>query len=850
MKKRGRYGAILAALAAISLLLSACNTAAPDMDTGVWPDAPETEGTGLQTAAENAHLLLTVDYDTGDFTLTDKRSGRVYRSIPEGADIDGLASEETRNALRSAVQITMADTQNNTYTLNSYTDAVESGQVSVTSIPNGVRILYRLGKEPGRNLVPPVIPAARMEEFIIPSLESERDGRRMLTFFSRYDLSEAVDEETKAQWLTDYPGLKEGPLYVFGGAQDNDMEWLTGLLEEAGYTQSMYEEDAALSAVEGQESRSTPWAALPLEILLEDESLVVRIPADSLAYNVDFIPYQVAVLPFFGAGLDGADGSLFLPDGSGALVGFNKGGEKKTLVTESVLYGPDGGQEQKASPVREQVYRAPVFGIQQDGAALFGIVEQGDANCVLHTELSGIIHSYNTVYPILRFKNQGTFQLGEAEREETDLVVYEKQTYTGAYVLRYFPLAEEEANWAGMARCYRAYLIGRGLLPESGGSDTVPLFVDTCGILERETQILGVSVKQKTPLTTFQQAEKMVDWLHGAGVQRILLRYVGYGSGGLQAGIADRLSPEGKLGGEKGLRALGERLNAQGDRVYLEADFAYAADRWMDGFSPNSDAVKMLDRRIGVWRRTDYATASLLDDGYRYVVTPRRYEKDIAGFLADLDSYGGIGVSAGSLGAHLNADYSQDNGVTRSAAMRTVIQGLDSIAAKAPLMIAGGNAYGLAGAAAVVDLPMTSSRLNIAEEEVPFLQMVLHGSLDYTGGAVNLSADFTETVLQTVAFGGSLRFMLNAENTAYLKDSVFSDYYSSRFDDWREDAAALYSRVAAVLGETVGQPMTGYVRQGAVSITSYGDRKVYVNFSDEEQTVDGATIPPRDFLSR
>lgn len=98
------------------------------------------------------------------------------------------------------------------------------------------------------------------------------------------------------------------------------------------------------------------------------------------------------------------------------------------------------------------------------------------------------------------------------------------------------------------------------------------------------------------PLTTFEQAGEIVDRLAQTfGGDRLIIRYSGWRKGGLKSSLLDGFDPEGKLGGEKGLLALAEKLTGMNARLFPDADFQYVyRDGLFDGFSSTNDVVRFI----------------------------------------------------------------------------------------------------------------------------------------------------------------------------------------------------------------------------------------------------------------
>lgn len=807
-----------------------------------------------QLCAENDFLELYINDKTGDFYIVDKKSGNITYSVPKDADSDTKASPDTKIQLKSAIYVDYFDKQQSIFTMNSYADAVEKDQVSVSNIKNGVKIVYTMGKKQKNIDIPAALPKERMEKLILPSIDSERNKERLLTFFSLYSIQSAPDEDTKQKWLKLYPGIKTTPIYVFRGAEQRDYDNIVQILQDAGYTNAMYRADSRLiKSDSGFANTAYPaYFEIPLEITIEGSNLIANIDASKIRYNdKDFIINKVTMLPYFASGRTGQDGYVFLPDGSGAIVNFNNDGKKNVLKLTEPVYGQDSALTAAASSSKQEAYRLPVFGVKANETAIFGVIENGDAQCQITNVTGNIIHSYNTVYSTIILKNEDTFNYGVGIQSGQVITAFESGTYKGRYTVRYSFLGKENANLNGMAQAYKAYLKSKGALTKKVRQNSLPFYLDTYGATYTNGRFFGIPIKVKIALTTFGQADNMVTDLLKYGVSSITLRYFGFANGGLDPTVPSKLSVEGILGGKSGLEKLAKSLKAKGANLYTDADFTYVGTtKLFDGFSPNSDAIKTLEKRIGGIKKIDYATDLQDAATFKMAIAPKKVDSFIKKYLDVYNKMNIGGISAASMGTYLNSDFSQKQWTGRADALGITVKNLALLAQHNQLLTDGANAFSFKSSAALLNIPLNSSKYIIADKEVPFLQMVLHGYIPYAGVAINLSGDYKTEVLRAVSYGSGIHFLLNYQNSEQLKDTSYSDCYTSDFNTWKNEAVSIYKHAAAVLNGTYSSEIVDFAIKGDITITQYSNgKKVYVNYGNVDTTIDGVTVKARDFIS-
>lgn len=84
---------------------------------------------------------------------------------------------------------------------------------------------------------------------------------------------------------------------------------------------------------------ATTGVALDVEVLLEDESVLVRVPYERINCYADFSIVSIDMMPYLCAGSDNADGFLFYPDGCGAILKFDDYAHFKELSQYFSIYG-------------------------------------------------------------------------------------------------------------------------------------------------------------------------------------------------------------------------------------------------------------------------------------------------------------------------------------------------------------------------------------------------------------------------------------------------------------------------------------------------------------------------------
>lgn len=100
----------------------------------------------------------------------------------------------------------------------------------------------------------------------------------------------------------------------------------------------------------------------------------------------------------------------------------------------------------------------------------------------------------------------------------------------------------------------------------------------------------------------------------------------------------------------------------------------------------------------------------------------------------------------------------------------------------------------------ILNLPYSSTEYIDYAETVPFLQMVLHGHINYAVRALNITDDYNYSMLKAIETGSGIHFVLSAQNVTKLRSTAFSYYLATDREYWLPVAIDSYKKAASVIG--------------------------------------------------
>ncbi|PQP81453.1 hypothetical protein C0Q44_23990 [Paenibacillus sp. PCH8] len=784
--------------------------------------------------ARNEALQLFIHEDTAEIAVLHRDSGQIWRSNPENRAQDGIAAGINKDLLSSQTKLSFFNSLGQSSTVNSYTDSVGHRQVSYEPLPNGVRVNYQFGNnESSIEDLPVKISKERFEQKLLAQLD--KTGQRALKIGYAEDKDEGV-----------YVRIDKA-------MQGLQLSRALKALETAGYTSEDLELDHAEHGIE-QERSGPRLFMLTMEYELEGEDLLVRVPASGIHFPEQYPVNSISVLDYFGAGSTSDQGSMLVPDGSGALIHFNNG-KLQYPGYQQDIYGPDLTMKLREVNSSEAKARLPVFGLIREGGAFLGIIEEGAAAAVVNADVSGKLNSYNNVYPSFYVVNKSDVTLQASDMVRT-LPKFQKKPTSSDFVVRYAFVGADKASYSGLAGLYRNYLVSTGGLPEmqaSEGEPDIPFYLKLVGGMTTKKHMLGIPYDSTQALTTFEEAQQILTMLKEKQVSNIQVRYAGWFNGGLKHKLPDSIKVDGVLGGKKGMREFSDYAREAGIGFY--PDVAVLNVHSKSGFRPTKEASRTLTQEPAALYPMDPARQRRDRDRLpSYVLSPNVLDHVTEEMLEELKPFQTDGLSLRDLAEQLNSDMNPKKLLDRTEAVQHVTRTLERIKQQATSVVAeGGNAYALPYVTSLTDAPMSSSQFKLEDEEIPFFQLVIHGSISYTGSPYNLTTytNARQYVLKLIEYGASPYFTwFNAPNHV-VKETDYDNLYAANYEQWIDLAAEMYNEVNEANQSFAGQPMISHdqLAEGVFRTTYANGRFVLVNYNDTSVHVENHTVEAQSYVT-
>ncbi|RAP76870.1 hypothetical protein DL346_12150 [Paenibacillus montanisoli] len=791
---------------------------------------------GMQLAAQSDALGLYFSPETTEIAVLNRSSGKVWRSNPIDMGSDAKASPFEKDRLAAQVTINYRDSIGTLGSITNFTDSIKREQFKAEGIENGIRITYTIGDTSlGIDALPKLISKKRMEEKIYSKLDEATAKYVSNRYFPLEDNPEVLERLDTAV------------------SRALVLNRMLDAFAKAGYTPEDLAADNQENGLSAEAGSNRPNFTIPIEYRIVEDSLQIRVPVSEIKESKGYQIRTVELLDFFGAAGTEEKGYMLVPDGSGSLIELNNGKISEEVYAQRV-YGEDENNNSRRRGQISEAARLPVFGMKSGDEAWFATIENGESIASINADISGRKNSYNYAYASFAIRGEDELELYKGNKVDEIQMLTEK-AFQGDLQIRYNFLSGGDANYSGMAKLYREKLIKESVLKpkEASGSAALPFYLDVLGAVDKRKSFLGIPYKGLMPMTTVKQAGEIAKQLETAGVSNIQMRYVGWFNEGIDHKVPKNVNMDGELGSKNELKQLAEQLKATGGGLYPDVAFQHVLRDNRD-FKPASDAARFVTREQAMLAPINRALNAMdLSLGSLYLLSPAKLPYFVDQFIDDYDSYGLDAVSLRDMGDSLQADYRVNRVVFRDVAKNIVTEQLGKLEKSYPnMLLTGGNAYALQYADQLINVPMASSGFSIADQEIPFYEMVLHGYKDYAGSAMNLddNQDLTYHLLRSVEYGAAPHFFWSYESSSKLKFTSYESLFSTHYTDWLQDAASLYGKVNNALAGLQSSAIEEHIQHqpGVVQVRYDNGTSVYVNYTDKPATVDGVQIGAKNFL--
>ncbi|MCR5567496.1 MAG: hypothetical protein K6F61_11645, partial [Clostridiales bacterium] len=672
-------------------------------------------------------------------------------------------------------------------------------------------------------------------------------------------LNGSDEQAAAAQGLIDaYPNIRADTHTIVELDDEDKSRYFSvhDILDESNYTEAQLIQEKSL--FEMAETETPVLFNVTVRYRLDGEDFVAEVPYDQIRFNSDNATITaVSLLPAFGAvgaQEDGSyeDGYLLVPEGSGALIRFNN--QKLTQPSYYAnVYGYDYGIKRDEF-ITETKAVFPVFGLLRKEQSFLCVVEDASSFVSIQADINGKTpnsgrSSYNTVNAKATVLHLDQYNVSEKTVELQ--LMYEKNIPETTLTQRY--RFTDSGDYVRLAESYGNYLRERyPEIKEKKASEDIPVSVELIGAIDKRVITAGLPVRKLVPMTTFEQGQSILESLRESGIRNLNARYSGWLKGGVKQKVLTGVHVPDELGGTKAIQSLITYAEEKGIPLYLDSITAFGYDSGLtDGFYATRDAARHITREVAEIPR--FSPIYYYEDDDQepyYLLHPDYAKRNASSLISWLKENGAYGIAFRDIGYLLSADYDPEQPTDRETVKKMNMETLaEAKAAGEKVNVKEGFDFTLPYADLITNMDLSGLHYVLLDRMIPFYQIAIHGSIDYTGQALNMGGDYETELLKSVEYGAGFHFSFSAADGAVTQESYYTSLSGTAYSGWEETAKAAilrYQKEAAGLNRlriTGHEDLTEHV-----AVTTYEDgTRVYVNYGDEDYAGE-AKVPARDYL--
>lgn len=537
--------------------------------------------------------------------------------------------------------------------------------------------------------------------------------------------------------------------------------------------------------------------------------------------NQDDVLVSIGFLEHFGASAVSQQGDfLLVPDGSGAII--DTACDEALEPVSIAVYGNDIGG---TTPLEAVV---PAFGIRSGSDAFAAVIEKGDAVAQINAVKAHNGGAFNRV--------GASFKITPSQTDGDD-ELFSECVYSDTIEICYRFLSGADATYSGLAAACREQFIRNYTLSSTGllSAEAMPMVVNVVGQAKKDG-IFGFNKK----LTTYSQAQDILNRIKSKGINNVYLRYSGALSGGLDARNIRNAKLLPSLGGKKDFSALNDYAAGLNFNIFVDISLLSGSN------ADNSAVGNLTESKTTFDRETIFTKTGFTSElSKTYYTELSGLEKTVLSALEKFTDFDSTGFCVTDAGERLYSDF--NGNISRQAAASIINEKISPLATQNIVMVQKGNFYALKNADIICDIPMSCKHIKSeGYVSIPFVQLILHGIVEFSGAPVNISSNSKQEFLRCIEYGAIPSFVLT--NNSLDSSEEYNNIFST--DNWLSSIYNCYNQSAEVFADLRDSRITDHftVAEGVYCTEFESTTKVYVNYTNEPVTVGGITVEPLNFF--
>lgn len=575
--------------------------------------------------------------------------------------------------------------------------------------------------------------------------------------------------------------------------------------------------------------------SVPVEYVLRDDSLCVTIDTPEITEDSTYLLLSISLAPFICSTRNEVAGSyLFIPTGSGALMYAKETPEIERTYSGEV-YGLDETRPITVSASNDQAIRMPIFGAKNGDNAILGIIEKGSGSAFIEAMSGNANTGYSNVYPTFYVRGYDVIDKSSYKGITDDLTRVSKYLSKEIISVGYYTLSGENANYNGMAKRYREYLQDNGYLKSKVSSSSSSYSVTVLGGVLTTSLVMGMPRKTLKSMTSFSEANEIIDELTKENQTSPVIRMQGYGDSGINYGkVAGGYEFASKLGSNKDRKKLEKTCKKNNISLFYDFDLIHYTKSG-SGFSYLSNCAKTAILKKAEQNLISIPLRSFNEEMSYRILSRNSLGKAVDKLINMAQKKKIDGVSVTSLGSVAYSDYSEYSYISKGKIDEDVTKMLKSMKSKKISVATGANSYAASVASVVFDAPTDNGYYNAFDEEIPFYSLVFHGYIPTYSEAINIASDKRSAIMKAAIGGTGLGFSVIDNFDTSFSETGMEKLYGMVYEDNKDFIKTEVKKYGEFYKSVSNSPIDSYeMVDKNLSKTTFSNGVIlYANHSNE-----------------
>jgi len=579
--------------------------------------------------------------------------------------------------------------------------------------------------------------------------------------------------------------------------------------------------------------------SIPVKYELFEEGMKISVDSSKIVEEGEAVLLSVAVAPFLCSAKNTvSDSYLFVPSGSGGLMYADERAEGTRKYTAEV-YGLDQSRLLPEEIVDETKIYLPVYGVKEGENALLAVISEGAEYAEIYAEAGNRRTGYSTVYPTFYLRGYDVVETDQWLWGYRDLNRISDKKINAEFSIEFYPLSGNKADYNGMAERYKKCLFGESR--DNNASVEVPMYsLNILGGVLYKSASFGIPHKELYTLTTFDEAEKIIEELNQKTDKNAAVMMSGFSSTGIDVGkIGGGFEFSDTYGKKKELASLLETCESSKTEIAFDFDIVKFS-RSSAGFSYMLDSAKSATLRTAKRYGINIPIRSYNQEEYRLL---KRAELDKAVDklidFADKKKIKTVGLS--TFGSVAYSDFDEEKFSIKGNMASQVSENISKLKKnEIKVYVSDANEYAAVTADALLNVPQDNGEYFSLDVSIPFYQMVFCGIKPMYSTAVNLSGNIEKSVVDAVSSGARLGFTVAQNYDIVCADTKTELLYGTKYDSTKETIIELISDYSELYEKISGCEIVKYnIQKNGISETEFNNGiKIFANHNNSQIKAD------------